>query len=178
MAVMTVKSLLPLALLVAVVPASAQLSRRTFGGLPSWADSALVASGLGQRFILSSELNTIYEFGDFDRDGLLDLAVQIKDTGGLRYGIAIVHRIDRSVHVVGAGQPIGNGKDQLNWRASWGVASPRHVRGYGGFGPDLLYIDRKSTRLNSSHRTISYAVFCLKKKKQPAARRGGPHREH
>ena len=26
--------------------------------------------------------------------------------------------------------------------------------------------DRKSTRLNSSHITISYAVFCLKKKKQ------------
>src|SRR5437867_8028469 len=28
-----------------------------------------------------------------------------------------------------------------------------------------LLLDRKSTRLNSSHRTISYAVFCLKKKK-------------
>src|SRR5690606_40379041 len=28
-----------------------------------------------------------------------------------------------------------------------------------------LYIDRKSTRLNSSHVKISYAVFCLKKKK-------------
>src|SRR2546430_7111330 len=27
--------------------------------------------------------------------------------------------------------------------------------------------DRKSTRLNSSHSQISYAVFCLKKKKQP-----------
>src|SRR5437879_10849747 len=27
-------------------------------------------------------------------------------------------------------------------------------------------VDRKSTRLNSSHRCISYAVFCLKKKKQ------------
>src|SRR5215468_8845790 len=27
--------------------------------------------------------------------------------------------------------------------------------------------DRKSTRLNSSHLTISYAVFCLKKKKTP-----------
>src|SRR5207248_8563325 len=27
-------------------------------------------------------------------------------------------------------------------------------------------VDRKSTRLNSSHRTISYAVFCLKKKKK------------
>src|SRR5260221_5882133 len=28
----------------------------------------------------------------------------------------------------------------------------------------LTYIDRKSTRLNSSHTVISYAVFCLKKK--------------
>src|ERR1017187_4349524 len=28
--------------------------------------------------------------------------------------------------------------------------------------------DRKSTRLNSSHRCISYAVFCLKKKKRNA----------
>src|SRR2546422_4740653 len=28
--------------------------------------------------------------------------------------------------------------------------------------------DRKSTRLNSSHGYISYAVFCLKKKKQPS----------
>src|SRR5437764_14748627 len=27
-------------------------------------------------------------------------------------------------------------------------------------------LDRKSTRLNSSHRCISYAVFCLKKKKK------------
>src|SRR2546430_12414645 len=30
----------------------------------------------------------------------------------------------------------------------------------------LLLEDRKSTRLNSSHSQISYAVFCLKKKKQ------------
>src|SRR2546430_5502196 len=31
--------------------------------------------------------------------------------------------------------------------------------------PTLADIDRKSTRLNSSHSQISYAVFCLKKKK-------------
>src|SRR3712207_8736159 len=30
------------------------------------------------------------------------------------------------------------------------------------------HLDRKSTRLNSSHANISYAVFCLKKKKQKA----------
>src|SRR5438477_7030326 len=33
----------------------------------------------------------------------------------------------------------------------------------GVLGPGLT--DRKSTRLNSSHMSISYAVFCLKKKK-------------
>src|SRR5690242_21532103 len=35
-------------------------------------------------------------------------------------------------------------------------------------GPDRIDVteDRKSTRLNSSHMSISYAVFCLKKKKK------------
>src|SRR3712207_7711101 len=42
-----------------------------------------------------------------------------------------------------------------------GAASPRpRPRG-----------DRKSTRLNSSHANISYAVFCLKKKQQPNSQR-------
>src|SRR2546430_3590009 len=31
------------------------------------------------------------------------------------------------------------------------------------FKPLILHVDRKSTRLNSSHSQISYAVFCLKK---------------
>src|SRR5258708_26107435 len=32
--------------------------------------------------------------------------------------------------------------------------------------PAMAKLDRKSTRLNSSHQIISYAVFCLKKKKK------------
>src|SRR5688572_31805655 len=54
------------------------------------------------------------------------------------------------------------------------VARPRHFRKY--LAEQLEYLvreifaevprpDRKSTRLNSSHSQISYAVFCLKKKK-------------
>src|SRR5207248_8698446 len=35
----------------------------------------------------------------------------------------------------------------------------------GRNGRGTPHLDRKSTCLNSSHRTISYAVFCLKKKK-------------
>src|SRR3712207_7820335 len=37
---------------------------------------------------------------------------------------------------------------------------------YGDEAAKLLVRDRKSTRLNSSHANISYAVFCLKKKKK------------
>src|SRR3712207_7577810 len=50
------------------------------------------------------------------------------------------------------------------------VIKPRVGGGYGGkqqiHGEFLvsLVADRKSTRLNSSHANISYAVFCLKKK--------------
>src|SRR5207248_5801426 len=47
---------------------------------------------------------------------------------------------------------------------------------------DLIVVtrkqDRKSTRLNSSHRTISYAVFCLKKKKAPSPTRRAHSRDH
>src|SRR5438045_9542660 len=43
---------------------------------------------------------------------------------------------------------------------------PEHVAVDGSFDHEILCIsDRKSTRLNSSHLGISYAVFCLKKKK-------------
>src|SRR3712207_7792903 len=43
----------------------------------------------------------------------------------------------------------------------WFFSSPRHP----GDVPLLFFLeDRKSTRLNSSHANISYAVFCLKKK--------------
>src|SRR5256886_6718917 len=47
----------------------------------------------------------------------------------------------------------------LKMHAFWAVTDPM-MRGI------QIAIDRKSTRLNSSHSQISYAVFCLKKKKR------------
>src|SRR2546427_12923316 len=46
------------------------------------------------------------------------------------------------------------------WRHLHGDHPGRHARSASETG------DRKSTRLNSSHSQISYAVFCLKKKKK------------
>src|SRR5260221_5594516 len=45
-----------------------------------------------------------------------------------------------------------------------GITTPSELR--------LWLLDRKSTRLNSSHTAISYAVFCLKKKSLPSSARG------
>src|SRR3712207_8394754 len=55
---------------------------------------------------------------------------------------------------------------------SWGLrrrAESLSMRAKALIGADVARHpgDRKSTRLNSSHANISYAVFCLKKKKEP-----------
>src|SRR5207248_3260793 len=50
-------------------------------------------------------------------------------------------------------------------RATGLLLSARHADGLSSPFHRWSELDRKSTRLNSSHRTISYAVFCLKKKK-------------
>src|SRR5437879_8760771 len=53
------------------------------------------------------------------------------------------------------------------WKTVAESPSPRYNRSCPGSGPLAGFeVDRKSTRLNSSHRCISYAVFCLKKKKK------------
>src|SRR6266702_6688346 len=46
----------------------------------------------------------------------------------------------------------------------------RHFIRHGTQNLQADFPDRKSTRLNSSHVAISYAVFCLKKKKQKKSR--------
>src|SRR5688572_31943893 len=58
----------------------------------------------------------------------------------------------------------------VDQQANWYASNPEYLE--RAFGRAELYLyhivseDRKSTRLNSSHSQISYAVFCLKKKKK------------
>src|SRR3989442_6355611 len=49
-------------------------------------------------------------------------------------------------------------------RRNSGESSPQHSEDVAVEVVGMEHIDRKSTRLNSSHVRISYAVFCLKKK--------------
>src|SRR5207249_5682976 len=76
----------------------------------------------------------------------------------------------RHLAVVGQGLPpsrfVGGGDE---WHAAdlelVGRREERHVQGIAHQARDHGPLDRKSTRLNSSHVSISYAVFCLKKKR-------------
>src|SRR3712207_7867853 len=69
--------------------------------------------------------------------------------------------------------PIGAVLSLTGAAASYGESQQRglelaaaQLADEGGVTYDLRIEDRKSTRLNSSHANISYAVFCLKKKEQ------------
>src|SRR3712207_7619395 len=82
-------------------------------------------------------------------------ALPIYDRRRRRHRKGLAHRV--------AGRPVrdarltrhpGSGRDA---RSGGGIAVP---------GRGRRRRDRKSTRLNSSHANISYAVFCLKKKKK------------
>src|SRR3712207_7669270 len=68
----------------------------------------------------------------------------------------------RSPDLQGAG-PRAPGQAARGAAAAHAAALRRDPRARGGRHRDP---DRKSTRLNSSHANISYAVFCLKKKKK------------
>src|SRR3712207_8926232 len=77
----------------------------------------------------------------------------------------------------GFGMP-GHEADGSDFFAVHEVAREVIERAREGGGPSLVHVrlnryfghlDRKSTRLNSSHANISYAVFCLKKNTRPSA---------
>src|SRR3712207_6965294 len=65
----------------------------------------------------------------------------------------------RSFFLAGTGAFLSLGRGKSKRDLSWFLVTR-------GLWLLLLELDRKSTRLNSSHANISYAVFCLKKKRR------------
>src|SRR5438105_14245749 len=64
-------------------------------------------------------------------------------------------------------EPLGGYQDwQITCLLSEALGYPMHYEHASEIMEEIARLDRKSTRLNSSHEWISYAVFCLKKKKR------------
>src|SRR5207244_9719340 len=89
-------------------------------------------------------------------------------------GVQVLHQLlgDRRAALddVSAPKIVDRGpQDRLGVDAMMGVEASVLDRD-DGVSDVLRHLDRKSTRLNSSHQIISYAVFCLKKKKKLPAK--------
>src|SRR5256885_10733781 len=65
----------------------------------------------------------------------------------------------------GARVPYAMARDGIFFKIADGIHPKYRTPGRALIFQGVLARDRKSTRLNSSHLVISYAVFCLKKKK-------------
>src|SRR5207247_2914816 len=80
---------------------------------------------------------------------------------GRHTALAVIRDIDRvPVQTQQPGESLGGVNVVVDDQHALGV------RIADGLGPGGFRRDRKSTRLSSSHEWISYAVFCLKKKKK------------
>src|SRR5688572_31827025 len=78
--------------------------------------------------------------------------------------VALVMIVGLLVFVVWMGGGTFWPRPVLEVRTADGLTLLGEVTREDTFRPDEHVLDRKSTRLNSSHSQISYAVFCLKKK--------------
>src|SRR3712207_8506147 len=77
--------------------------------------------------------------------------------------VADFDRVEHAAHRVYLFEVVDGARLYLVGELFDGVGARERVNGVG----DSRLVDRKSTRLNSSHANISYAVFCLKKKNTP-----------
>src|SRR5207249_2931976 len=92
-------------------------------------------------------------FWDFGTGALGDMACHIMDAAYWALDLGLPARIEpESTPLFKETAPAGS-RITYTFRAK-------------GSRPEVRVVDRKSTRLNSSHVSISYAVFCLKKKKR------------
>src|SRR3712207_9008694 len=95
------------------------------------------------------------------REGLVRLGHLVGVLAALHSGTEAVARVEQLVHQALGHRLLTTRAAVLDQPAQAERGAPRGTH----LDRDL---DRKSTRLNSSHANISYAVFCLKKKKHNA----------
>src|SRR5437867_10271030 len=103
--------------------------------------------------------NQAFEAAGFRNGFKVDVLPDGADPMDIRYNM--INWVHRSTRGWSSGGSVSDPRTGEIIKATVTLGSLRDRQDY------LIFegLDRKSTRLNSSHRTISYAVFCLKKKR-------------
>lgn len=89
--------------------------------IPTWVTTAWKGSGVARTHNFDARLNPFCLRGDFDGDSVADFAILVKELASGKTGVAIIHRADGHVFVVGAGKVLGNGGDEWSWMDAWAV---------------------------------------------------------
>src|SRR5258708_9063591 len=135
---------------------------RSFEPNQGQADSRIKFLARGDGYgVYFTPSETVLAFPHRTQQGASQVAVQMRLSGANQNSdISALHQLPgHSNYLIG--------KDPSGWHRN--IPQFARVQYHDVYpGIDLRDIDRKSTRLNSSHQIISYAVFCLKKKNRRA----------
>jgi hypothetical protein len=117
--------------------AAQELSWEEMQNIPIWAKPVLTGPEFTKDYFLSTRLNPFQLQGDFNGDGVIDIAVLTTRRSTGAQGIAVLHAGASQATIIGAGHAVGNGGDDFSWMGAWSVYTkgPVHQSVYEGQGP-------------------------------------------
>jgi hypothetical protein len=110
--------------------------------LPRLASSVLASGTYAAKYEPFLGLNPYFIRGLFDGDSTLDVAVQIRQRGTGKRGIAVVHGADSTVQILGAGIPFDNGGDDFRWLWVWRAEDRSYRPDIVAAGRELLLVEK------------------------------------
>jgi predicted small lipoprotein YifL len=111
--------------------------------LPAWAVERAERDGSAAGLVPSTDLNPFYQSGDFDGDGLLDIAILVAARATGELGVLFVHGGATATRLVGAGVDFGNGGTDFEWMTNWRVV-PRQLRAANADALEVIKLESAS----------------------------------
>ena len=77
-------------------------------------------------YVVNYRLNPFYLRGDFNNDGVIDIALSIRNKSNSKEGFAIIHPNLKQMFICGAGQKFNKYGDDFNWIDLWMVVPTKY----------------------------------------------------
>lgn len=86
--------------------------------VPDWAVKTIQSNELFKTYQIKTDTNPFYLEEDLDGDEKVDLVLWVVNRSIKMEGVAVIHRGDNSVHIIGAGKDMGMGST-IAWSKNW-----------------------------------------------------------